>query len=377
MEKEIVLMRKVVAAAMIVSVGVAMSACSHQRMSQSCPDDATHAVLWSSESSDAKLQMFRNTELLWEEDIAVKGLQPSRGMERDGDTLIAVATGNQRRDESHIVLFDPQLCKVSTVPIDARGIFGWAAGEGSVVTMDTVDDVAHVARFSLDGATVAEARFAKEGTSGVGVSEHDVVLFTDIASDWHSGDGSPRRFIARRLDPETLHERWKHEVPVPPFGWQNPVIVGEYAIFTSAFDEQRNEETRELYRLNLHTGALEQSELSAASPYWLTPVPNGDDSTMYIAHTAMNPSVRPLSDYRHVSVVRLPSMKVETLQLDRGLAQLSVRGDLMVAFGDHDVDGLHVDAYATGSELKPLFQHNLTVPGNMRDAYVSAVVALR
>ncbi len=361
---------------MIVSVGVAMSACSHQRMSQSCPDDATHAVLWSSESSDAKLQMFRNTELLWEEDIAVKGLQPSRGMERDGDTLIAVATGNQRRDESHIVLFDPQLCKVSTVPIDARGIFGWAAGEGSVVTMDTVDDVAHVARFSLDGATVAEARFAKEGTSGVGVSEHDVVLFTDIASDWQSGNGSPNRFIARRLNPDNLRERWKQEIPVPPLGWQNPVIVDDHAIFTGAFDEQRNEESRELYRLNLHSGSLERFELAATSPFWLTPVVNVGDRKIYIAHTAMNPSVRPLSDYHDVSVVQLPSMEVATLRLQRGIAQLSVHGDLLAAFGDHDVDGLHVDAYATGNQAKPLFQQDLTVPGGMRDAYVSAVVAL-
>ena len=67
-------MRKVVAAAMIVLVGVTLSACSHRRMPESCPTDATHAVLWSSESSDATLQLFRNTELLWEEAIAVQGL---------------------------------------------------------------------------------------------------------------------------------------------------------------------------------------------------------------------------------------------------------------------------------------------------------------
>lgn len=307
-----------------------------------CPEGWRAAVVFSTETgSSSELVFVGDGVELGRRSIPYRGLDISPGggwsKPEGGDVWIA-ANGGVVRDSTHLLRFSTVTCGVRAVAVKEPVILAVAGIPDGVLSTNTLNFAAEIRKRDGDGQLLAEHRIG-----GVSLT---VLLATPTRVFGLGHDFETEEAILVELDPGTLALRRRVPLPDTHLLGRGAVLRGSELFFTPAFTPT-NVEGRVLGRLNVDTLGSSPIPLPQHTPYLLAEA----SDALYIGHTSMNPSSRPMAEYRYVSRYDLVTGETATFDVGGPLLEIGVDGkDLIVMTGETDVTVSRLDRI-TGERL--------------------------
>lgn len=306
--------------------------------SSGCPQGSRAAVLWSSETSPhSQVQLVGEQGVLATRPVRVMGIRPSMGV-RVGDTTYFHATGTAAGERTSLVAFDHATCGVRVTALPHAGSFTLSVGgEGVFVTVSPVSR-SEVYRYDLDGTERAATTLP--GVLVTALAPDSGRLYALAIADDHSR--------VELVVMDAGHLGILQRVPLPGVGTgpASVVVHGGVVYFPLALvSELEGGEDRRLGIVDLATMTFRTTDLREGVPYLAAVHGEG----LIVAHTFLNPTLRPMPDYRYLSIVSWTGQPVGGGDLGLGILSFATTEDAVVVLGLDSAEQPHVASYAIPS----------------------------
>ncbi|MDO4783873.1 MAG: hypothetical protein Q3997_02135 [Propionibacteriaceae bacterium] len=332
-------MSRVVHAPILLALGcllplIGVGACTTPP-AQGCPDGTTQIAVWSSQTDKhSKLQFLSDTQALGHRDIPVQGILFSTPATIIGRKAYLFATGNIRKDRAHLVEVDLDTCNATTSPLQGKamlaGLVAPTYGANSVSFLDRTE----LYRFSLDGTTQAHTTLPDITINAMVPHESTILAFTIDNTAEHS--------TLLVLDATTLTTQRTIPLPGIGLGFKTAAIVGNTLYFpVNSKPGKEGDEDRRLAMIDLTTWELTTTTLNEVSPYFTSPTPHG----ILIAHSYLNPSIRPMHQYRHITLTNPDGTILRETDLDLGILTIQTTSDRITILGIDPAEERHAATY--------------------------------
>ncbi|MDR1430893.1 MAG: hypothetical protein LBI99_02095 [Propionibacteriaceae bacterium] len=348
----------------LIASGLAiMAGCSPSAPQDVCPSEFTAAVIWSSPTSrNSAVQFFNGDQRVGEVHIRVQGLSVTdqTPLHNSGE-VTTFATGSANYDQSNIVTISLPTCRVVLTRLDEDATFNLASLSDGYLSISNLNRASYLRKYAT-GVSGTASETAYEGdfiTTAVADKEH---VYAETAN-MQSGEVSI--IIARSGD---LTETGRIALPFVPLEETEESIVLSAGKLVLPISHNGDSEDTRLAVVDLATGSSHPIDLKSPSPFYVRAV--GD--TVYVAHTFMNPGFRPLSQYRHISVVNMADESVTGHDLQSGISRFDVSDHMMAVLGEDSDETSILHTYELPG-FRPLVNMRLAPPASVPDAYAANV----
>lgn len=302
---------------------------------QGCPDGTTQIAVWSSRYDKySKLQFLSDTQVLGHHDILLQGIEPSTPATIIGRKAYLFATGNIKADRAHLVEVNLDTCSATTSPLQGKAMLASLVTPSYGVNTVSFLDRTEVYRFGLDGTTQTHATLPDTTINAMVAHESTILAFTIDNTAEHS-----TLFV---LDATTLTTQ--RTIPLPGIGLDlgTAAIVGNTLYFpVTSKPGKEGAEDRRLAMIDLTTWELTTTTLNEVSPYFTSPTPQG----ILIAHSYLNPSIRPFYQYRHLTLTGPDGTILRETDLDLGIRSIQTTSDRITILGIDSSEEQHAATY--------------------------------
>jgi len=327
-----------------------------------CPNEFTAAVVWTSRTArSSSIQFFNSDSLIAEIPIRVEQVDWTDNAPVYHDDKVGfLSTGDGWLQDGHLITMSLPTC-VTTLTAINEPVTNITSSADGFITVGNLNGASYLHKFLDDGTGPINASFESQYiTTAYGTNDFIYALSDNVISNQVS------LIVIRNSDLSEVDR-----VPLPMLlSGETPVsMTVSHGKLVIPIPYSGNDEDNRLLIIDENDLSVHVLKLDASSPFYVRSV--GD--MVYVAHTFMNSAFRDLSQYHQVSVVNMVNEMVTIHDLPASLSRFDVNSTTVAILGPPNDDGtatLHTYSLPSFTSMANV---NLTAPSDIPDAFAATI----